>query len=80
MARSRRPTRFETSIDLRSVAGLLGADLGRLALDHGVALGRTVAAGLMTKTWRMTSAVEELPQRRQVELLGRDRQRSRSWR
>ena len=53
--------------------GLVGADLGRLALDDRVALGLDGGGGVDDADMAVDQPVEEPPQRRQVELLGRRR-------
>ena len=74
MARSLRPTGFETSIDLSSVRDLRGVDLRRLAFDHRVALGLDGRCRVDDAGVAVDEPVEEPAKRRQVEFLGRDAQ------
>ena len=57
---------------LEERAGLLDADLRRLAFDHGVALGLDGRRRVDDAGVAVDQPVEEPPKRRQVELLGRD--------
>ena len=63
----RSPTGFEMSIDFRSVSTWSGADLGVLPSTIVYRSALTVAAGLMTQTVAIDQAVEEPPQRCQVQ-------------
>jgi hypothetical protein len=59
---------------LEELAGLLGADLGGLTLDGRVAFGPDAGGRVVDDDVADDQQVEELPERRQAELLGRGRQ------
>jgi hypothetical protein len=59
IARSRRPTGSETSIDPRRVRACSGPIFGVLPSTTEYRSALTVAAGLMTQAWRLTRQLKK---------------------